>query len=175
MVALRLSEEAEKVVRAILNSVRLSERLPSDFSPNELSQATGLNVPELNDSAEELRSLGFVTTVKTGAGPPDYNFITLQPSQRLYYDFAELLPDELDPREDPQRAAVAIVGLGKASEADLMSQLDWPLGRVTLAVGALAEAGAVTVISGEVGAPPVGFYRADSTAATRQLAKAVTK
>jgi hypothetical protein len=168
-----LSKDAEAMASAIASATDLQQRLSTIYSAPQLAQMTQLNPTDLNDAAEELRSAGLVKLMKTGLSQEGYNFFSLDPLHTLYYGFARLVPGELDPRSDPGTAAVAIAALEEANEPQLMKELGWPLGRVTIAVAALEAADAVTAIPGEGGKPPVGFYKVLATAATRRIARLV--
>lgn len=167
----RLSQDAEAVASTIARATDLQKRLSATYSPKQLAAMTGLSPTDLNDAVDELRSAGLVTMTRIGACQHEPNFIGLEPRHGLYYGFFKLIPGELDPKRDPVMAAVAIAKLDEATEPQLMQELGWPLGRVTIAVAGLEASNEVTVYPGEGGRPPVGFYKVRANAGTRRLAK----
>ena len=170
-----LSEDALRLVRAIVTRVDLTKRLTVHYGREDFSALTGLPLDRLNDGVTELESLGYLALLRTGSD------FYAEPTLKLLYEFSEQVPGELHPRNDPIRTAFAIVALdhekpGEGIREDaLVQHLGWDLARVNLAVASLEECGSVKAIGGEAGSPPVGFYLVCATAHTRRVAAQLSR
>jgi hypothetical protein len=167
-----LSSEAMSMALAIARSADLDKGIASHYSATEFRALTGVaDARALSDGVRELERAGLVSVLRAGHGPCEVDFVGLEPTTSLFYEFASDVHGEWNPENDPIAAAQLISELGEATELDFQQRLGWNSGRANLAVAFLAERG---IVSDVPGTAPFGFYKALARPHTRLFAKGLS-
>ena len=164
-----LTQEATALAVGIAKETNLDRGVGRGYSGDRLSELTGLGPEAINDAVDELESRGMVTAYRAGGTTP-YAFFMIEELYPLLYYFYQEVPGELNPDEDVKQAAAIIASMSEASGGDLTARLNWPPGRLNLAVAFLADHGIVKVVR-TMGQAPFDFYKAYPTSATRRFVR----